>query len=98
MESGPNNALYISHQIQNELIQTCADVLKEQIICEVRRASVFSVLADETADISGTEQLSVGVRYLRCDEGTKQLEMCEEFWGYSPLKKLDAVSISETII
>jgi Domain of unknown function (DUF4371)/hAT family C-terminal dimerisation region len=98
LESGPKNALYISHQIQNELIQSCADVLKEQIICEVKRASVFSVLADETADISGVEQLSIGIRYLRRDEGTKQLKLCEEFLGYTPLKKLDAVSIAETII
>ena len=98
LECGPKNALYVSHQIQNELIQTCADILKEQIICDVKKASVFSVLADETADISGTEQLSIGVRFLRCDEGTGQLTVCEEFLGYTLLTKFDAVSISEAIL
>ena len=80
------------------LIQTCADIIKEQITCEVKKAYVFSVLADETADISGTEQQFNGVRFLCCDKGTGQLTVCEEFLGYTPLTKLDAVSISEAIL
>ncbi|KMQ93995.1 52 kda repressor of the inhibitor of the protein kinase-like protein [Lasius niger] len=98
LESGAKNSLYISHQIQNDLIQTYSDVLKGKIIEEVKRASVFSVLADETADISGTEQLSIGVRYLRCDQKNKKPIICEEFLGFVPLQELNSKSISETII
>lgn len=67
LKSGAKNALYISHEVQYELIKTCANVLRKKIIEEVKLSSVFSVLADETADISGTEQLSIGVRYLFFD-------------------------------
>lgn len=65
LNSGAKNSLYISHQIQNDLIQTCSDVLKNKIIEEMH---LFFQLADETADISGTEQLSIGVRYLHCNK------------------------------
>ncbi|XP_011351324.2 zinc finger MYM-type protein 1-like [Ooceraea biroi] len=98
LESGAKNSLYISHQIQNDFIQTCSDVLKGKIIEEVKHASVFSVLADETADISGTEQLSIGVRYLRCDQKNKKPIICEEFLGFVSLQALNSKSISETII
>lgn len=98
LESGAKNSLYISHQIQNELIEICSDVLKSKIIEEVKHASAFSVLADETADISGTEQLSIGVRYLRYEDNDKKPIICEEFLGYVPVQELNAKAISETII
>ena len=56
------------------------------------------MLADETANISGTEQLSIGVRYLRCDQDNKNPIICEEFLGYVPLQELNAEAISKTII
>ncbi|XP_025190415.1 zinc finger MYM-type protein 1-like [Melanaphis sacchari] len=98
LKSGAKNALYISHEVQNELIKTCANVLRQNIIEEVKLSSVFSVLADETADISGTEQLSIGVRYLFYDVKFQKHKICEEFFGYSPLTKLDSKSIAKTII
>lgn len=52
----------MSHHIQNKLSEVCYYVLKNKIIEEVKHAFTFSVLADETADKSGTEQLSIGVR------------------------------------
>lgn len=55
----------------------------------------FSVLADETADISGTAQLSIDVRFLRYD---KKTIICEEFLEYVPVQELNAKAISETII
>lgn len=98
LESGGKRSLYISHQIQNELIEICSDVLKSKIIQEVKDASAFSVLTDETADISGTEQLSIGVRYLRYDKDDKKPIICEEFLGYVPVQELNAQAISKVII
>lgn len=59
LKSEAKNFLYISHEIQ-----TCANVLRQKIIEEIKRLSVFSVLTDEIADISDIKQLSIGVRYL----------------------------------
>lgn len=59
---------------------------------------MFSVLDDESADISSTELLSIGVRYLRYDKDDKKTIICEEFLGYVPAHELNAKAISETII
>ena len=60
IQHGKKNASYRSVDIQNEI---CGDVLKADIIKKVKKAEAYSVLAVETADISGTEQLSIGLRY-----------------------------------
>lgn len=59
--------------------------------------SDFSVLADETADISGTEQISIGVWYLGYDNVNEKNLICEEFLVYTPLEKLYAKSVTKTI-
>lgn len=73
--------MYILHEIQNELIKTRAYVLQQNIIEKVKRSSIFSVLTDETADISGTEQFSIGVRYRLYDVKFQIHKICEEFLG-----------------
>ena len=40
-----------------------------ELVCKVNAAHCFSVLADETADVSAVEQFSLGVRYIDCTLG-----------------------------
>jgi len=61
------NASYISPVIQNDIIEVCNDIIVDELVSKVNSAQCFSVLADETADVSGIEQLSLGIRYLDCD-------------------------------
>lgn len=35
------------------------------MLADVNEADIFAILADETADISGIEQFSLSVRYLK---------------------------------
>lgn len=93
LEHGKKNASYRSVGIQNEIINICADVIREDIIKEVKAARAYSILADETADISGKEQLSIGLRYF--SEENNQIK--EEFVGFVELKALNAESIAEAI-
>jgi len=58
------NATYISPQIQNEIISACNDLILAKLVAQVNAAKCFSILADETADVSGTEQFSLYVRYV----------------------------------
>lgn len=46
-------------------------------------------------DVSGTEQLSICIRYINHDNGA---EICEEFLGFCPLAKQDAAFITEAIL
>lgn len=57
------NVTYLSPHIQNQLISICGDVVRDELIGDVQQAAAYSILADESCDISGKEQLSVGVRF-----------------------------------
>ena len=50
-------------------------------------------MADETQDISTTEQISLCVRYIN-----REYEVCEEFLGFTKVSKMDAESIADAIV
>ncbi|XP_069354562.1 52 kDa repressor of the inhibitor of the protein kinase-like [Maniola hyperantus] len=93
IESGAKNATYTSPRIQNEIIDLCGDVIRDDIIAEVKKAHAYSILADESCDVSGKEQLSIGVRFF--DE--EKMVVCEEFLGFVELSAMDAKSIASNI-
>lgn len=55
---------YISNRTQNEIIDTCGNVILNKIVKKVNESGFFSVLVDETTDVSVKEQLTICVRYL----------------------------------
>lgn len=59
----------------------------------MKQSGVYSILADETADISGKEQLSIGVSFI---DKKKQI-VREEFLGFIELTAMDAETISTVI-
>jgi len=87
------NASYRSVEIQNEIISLCGEVLKNQIIQLVQNADAYSVIADETADVSGSEHLSIRLRYFH--EGKNEVQ--KSFVGFVEIKTLDAKSIGNAI-
>ncbi|XP_026821717.1 52 kDa repressor of the inhibitor of the protein kinase-like [Rhopalosiphum maidis] len=90
------NTKYSSHRTQNELITLCGKILKEEIVCEANAANAFSVISDESADISGVEQLTIVIRFL--DKQSSPIKIREEFLGFLPLDKLDAESVATKIL
>lgn len=50
-------ATYISKLIQNEIIECCKQEIIDFILLEIKKANVFSVLFDETIDISNISQI-----------------------------------------
>ncbi|GBP44582.1 52 kDa repressor of the inhibitor of the protein kinase [Eumeta japonica] len=93
LEKCRRNAVYTSPKIQNELINLCGEVIKENIISEVQKTMAYAVLADETADVAGKEQLSIGVRFY--DESKRKIR--EEYVGFVELKAQNASAIAEAI-
>ena len=51
---------------QNEIINCLATVMRNEILKEVRSARIFSLLVDETADVSKKEQVSF---IFKCEAG-----------------------------
>lgn len=96
LKSAAGNAKYTSHRIQNEIISIARDEVRSLIIDRCKNC-YFSILADETADISGVEQLSIGIRFIE-EQPNKKYCVKEEFLGFVPLDKQDAKSIAEAIL
>ncbi len=91
--SNPSNAKYVHHNIQNEIFNVMAEMIRKQISDEVKDAEHFALLVDESKDISKKEQISVIVRYLH----TKSEKVVEEFLHFTPADGLDADSLFASI-
>ncbi|XP_076372827.1 uncharacterized protein LOC143257672 [Tachypleus tridentatus] len=75
--SGPGNAKYMHHDIQNELLDIIAGMIRKDISKEVMEAEHFALMVDETKDVNKQEQLSIVVRYLH------QQSLHEEFLDFT---------------
>ncbi|XP_025191589.1 uncharacterized protein LOC112591873 [Melanaphis sacchari] len=64
LENTSSRATYIGKNIQNELLDSIGSVIKSQIVKNVQNSTVYSILFDETTDISCIEQLSLTLRYV----------------------------------
>uniref|UniRef100_A0A8C2PTZ0 DUF4371 domain-containing protein n=1 Tax=Cyprinus carpio TaxID=7962 RepID=A0A8C2PTZ0_CYPCA len=91
LSSGPGNAKYVHHDIQNELIDIMACILREQVSNEVKLGEHFTLMVDETKDVSKKEQISVVLRYIHNDD------IYEEFLDFVPADGLDAESLLVTV-
>ena len=74
-EEGPKNAKYTHHSIQDVLVRIMADVILSEITKEVSNSKYYSIIADETKDLSKKEQISIVLRYLHN-------KIHEEFIGF----------------
>ncbi|CAF3312570.1 unnamed protein product [Rotaria sp. Silwood2] len=64
LSTAGKTATYISKTIQNELIEICGDLIREQILAEVKHATFFTVIGDETTDVNTIEQFTFCLRYV----------------------------------
>ena len=83
---------YTSPAIQNELLQIQAELIHGDICSEVREARFYSVMADESRDLSKHEQISITLRYFR--EG--RIHDC--FLCFARVENLTAESLSQDIL
>ena len=63
LATGPRNASWIGHDMQNELLSIMANFVSDKITAEVKAAKYFTLIVDETKDISKSEQMSLVLRY-----------------------------------
>ena len=64
LASKKSRSKYTSPQIQNEIIDSIARVIREKIISEILVAKYFCVILDTTPDIAHIDQLAFSVRYV----------------------------------
>jgi len=70
-------ATYISHTTQEQLIECCKEEILSHILNNVKESCYYSVIFDETTDISHISQLSLSLRYV-----DKANNVHEQFIGF----------------
>lgn len=85
--------MYISPRIQNEIISSINTIMLKQLVSKINRAEAFTVLADETTDISTIEQVSICVRYI-----SENKNIHEDFLQFVPADSLTGESLSNVIL
>jgi len=61
LQNTGRNATYISNTTQNDLIKSAGTVIQNKILEKVSEAKFFSLLVDETTDLSKQEQMTICV-------------------------------------
>lgn len=92
LDKHPGNVSYMSAEIQNEMITIVGTQIIQTIRDRVKYAKWFSICADETADNSKTEQVSIIVRYIY--DGTVQ----ESLIAVNPAISLTGSELAKLII
>lgn len=91
LKNAKANATLTSKTTANELIKYCGEEIIKEIIRRVQKAKFYSILFDETTDVSNTSQLSISLRYLyednSEDESEKKSIVREDFVGFIDLHK-----------
>lgn len=76
LKSAHEKATYISYPIQNEIIECIRKEITNFIINEVNIAKFYSIIFDETTDLSAISQMSLSIRHIQSGK------MFERFLAY----------------
>jgi hypothetical protein len=85
------HAQWTSPRIQNELIEIVLDKVQQRIASDVRSSEQFSIIIDETPDISKSEQVSLCLRYVCAGETV------ETFVGFSTTASTEGEVLFELV-
>ncbi len=92
LEEWLKDSNYKSHDIVNELIQLMAHQLLRRLLDEIRRAEWFALIADETRDMSGREQLGISLRWV-----DSSYNIYEDLIGLMEVEMTDAATLTSTL-
>jgi hypothetical protein len=87
-----DNGMYLSHDVVNEIIDIMSQNILRSVLCEIRQALFYAILADEVRDLSNREQLVLCIRWLNED-----YEVFEEPMGLIQLTDSKASTILSAI-
>ena len=83
---------YLSHDMQNELLQVMALSILRDVSKEIQASSFFSVMCDECTDASNKEQLVICIRWV-----DPQLDVHEDVIGLYKIDDISAATITHVI-
>uniref|UniRef100_A0A2S2R1F9 Zinc finger MYM-type protein 1 n=1 Tax=Sipha flava TaxID=143950 RepID=A0A2S2R1F9_9HEMI len=93
LETASKNCTMISPQIQNEVIKAIGSAIEKKIVERIKSSKFYSILCDETTDISTEEQMTVCIRYVDLTNCVIQ----EDFLGFVKMTSTTGASIKNAI-
>lgn len=87
-----NHYSYTSHHIQNEMLEQLSRQVLNNVLAKFTKNTFYSILADETSDLSCMEQLSFCLRFV-----SDEFETVEEFIGLYQLDDCSAETVHEVL-
>ena len=94
IRDNPHNAMYTSPDIQNQLLEVMGGLVCGKVYKAVQDARYYSLLGDETKDVSKIEQLAIVLRYVDVPTAT----IYDRFLTYVPAESLTAESLAMNIL
>ena len=92
VENGARNCTYLSNRAQNDLIHAMGEIVLKKIVEDVKLANIFTVMMDETTDVSGKEQASIMVKFVDSEEIIQ-----ERLIGFSAVPRTDSEALSKLL-
>ncbi len=96
LKTAGKNATGKSHRMQNDIIELLGGQVGSDVISRVKKAKWFSLLADESADISKIEQVALIFRYIR--ETLEGIEVREDFLKFAPTASSKGEALTQLIL
>ena len=93
LQEGPRNAIDTAPAIQNQILDILGRMVRQQVCNGAKEAGVFTVLADETKDVSKKEQISIALRYV-----DDKAVIREHFLTFVHAECVSAKSLTEYIV
>jgi hypothetical protein len=92
LENSKKNAIHTTDGSQNELLRIYGQSIIDTILEEVQQSKYFSVLGDETADISNQEQFALCLNYVH------DYKLYTKFVEFVSVESTTGKNLSEVII
>lgn len=97
LETAGKNATYMSHHIQNEMIEICGEKIRKAILESVREARFFTIMMDETRDAGHIEQVVIVTRTVK-RIGPGKVEVQERMVGLLQALKTTGEALEELLV
>ncbi|KAF0724972.1 zinc finger MYM-type protein 1-like [Aphis craccivora] len=90
LETSKKNCTMISPTIQNEIVEAIRLVIQNKIVERVKTSKLYSILCDETTDVSTVEQFTLCVRYV----DVPNCVILEDFLGFIKMESTTGIAIA----